>query len=121
MNIKIKDLVKVYGDGYKALKGLNLEIEPGMFGLLGPNGAGKSTLVKILSGAHKKDSGTIIVGGKEVEIETPVDSKMCGIRCIYQELSLAPDLSVANNIFLGQERMKGKLVDQKTINQEAPV
>ena len=60
MNIKIKDLVKVYGDGYKALKGLNLEIEPGMFGLLGPNGAGKTTLMRIMTLLQNPSSGTIL-------------------------------------------------------------
>ena len=119
--VKMVNICKSFS-GVQVLKNVNFDLKKGeIHALMGANGAGKSTLVKILSGAHKKDSGTIIVGGKEVEIETPVDSKMCGIRCIYQELSLAPDLSVANNIFLGQERMKGKLVDQKTINQEAPV
>lgn len=117
--VKMVNICKSFS-GVQVLKNVNFDLKKGeIHALMGANGAGKSTLVKILSGAHKKDSGTIIVGGKEVEIETPVDSKMCGIRCIYQELSLAPDLSVANNIFLGQERMKGKLVDQKTINQEA--
>lgn len=117
--VKMVNICKSFS-GVQVLKNVNFDLKKGeIHALMGANGAGKSTLAKILSGAHKKDSGTIIVGGKEVEIETPVDSKMCGIRCIYQELSLAPDLSVANNIFLGQERMKGKLVDQKTINQEA--
>ena len=60
MNIRIKDLVKVYGDGYKALKGLNLEIEPGMFGLLGPNGAGKTTLMRIMTLLQNPSSGTIL-------------------------------------------------------------
>lgn len=60
MNIKIKDLVKVYGDGYKALKGLNLEIEPGMSGLLGPNGAGKTTLMRIMTLLQNPSSGTIL-------------------------------------------------------------
>ena len=117
--VKMENICKSFS-GVQVLKNVNFDLRKGeIHALMGANGAGKSTLIKILSGAHKKDSGTIIVDGKEVEIETPVDSKMCGIRCIYQELSLAPDLSIANNIFLGQERMRGKLVDQKTINQEA--
>ena len=85
---------------------------------MGANGAGKSTLIKILSGAHRKDSGEIRVNGQVVDIKNPVDAKACGIQCIYQELSLAPDLSIADNIFLGQEKKRG-LVNQKYIEQEA--
>ena len=59
MNIKIQDLTKVYPDGHKALNGLNLNIEPGMFGLLGPNGAGKTTLMRIMTLLQNPSSGTI--------------------------------------------------------------
>ena len=69
--------------------------------LLGENGAGKSTLMKILSGAYRKDAGEIRINGRPVEIGSPRDALALGIRVIYQELNLVPQLSVAENIFLG--------------------
>lgn len=117
--VRMENICKSFS-GVKVLQNVNFSLEKGeIHALMGANGAGKSTLIKILSGAHTKDSGTIQIDGHEVDIQNPVDSKRYGIQCIYQELSLAPDLSVANNIFLGQEKMSGKLVDQNGINQEA--
>ena len=69
--------------------------------LLGENGAGKSTLMKILSGAYRKDAGEIRINGQPVDIRSPRDALALGIRVIYQELNLVPQLSVAENIFLG--------------------
>ena len=117
--VRMENICKSFS-GVKVLQNVNFSLEKGeIHALMGANGAGKSTLIKILSGAHAKDSGSIQIDGHEVDIQSPVDSKRYGIQCIYQELSLAPDLSVANNIFLGQEKMSGKLVDQKGINEEA--
>lgn len=117
--VRMENICKSFS-GVKVLQNVNFTLEKGeIHALMGANGAGKSTLIKILSGAHTKDSGTIQIDGHEVAIQNPADSKRYGIQCIYQELSLAPDLSVANNIFLGQEKMSGKLVDQNGINQEA--
>jgi ribose transport system ATP-binding protein len=85
-----------------ALDGVDLVLHAGeVHMLLGENGAGKSTLMKILSGAYRKDAGTIRLHGEEVEIESPRDALARGIRLIYQELNLVPHLSVAENIFLG--------------------
>lgn len=75
--------------------------------LIGENGAGKSTLMKILSGAYTKDSGEIFIDGKEVHIKNTYDSKKLGIGIIYQEFSLVPALSVAENIFLSQLGITG--------------
>ena len=83
------------------------------------NGAGKSTLTKILSGAYTKDSGQIFIDDELVEITNPLDAKRQGIQCIYQELSLAPNLSIANNIFLGQELERFGFVRQRQINKAA--
>lgn len=106
--------------GVRVLQDVNFTLKTGeIHALMGANGAGKSTLIKILSGAHRKDSGEILVNGQVVDIKNPVDAKTCGIQCIYQELSLAPDLSIADNIFLGQEKKKRGLVNQKYIEQEA--
>ena len=88
--------------GVVALDGVDLTLHAGeVHMLLGENGAGKSTLMKILSGAYRKDSGTIRVHGHAVEIGSPRDALARGIRVIYQELHLVPHLSVAENVFLG--------------------
>ena len=89
--------------GVVALDGVELTLHAGeVHVLLGENGAGKSTLMKILSGAVRKDAGTILIRGVEAAIHSPRDALAHGIRVIYQELNLVPQLSVAENIFLGQ-------------------
>ena len=88
--------------GVVALDGVDLTLQAGeVHMLLGENGAGKSTLMKILSGAYRKDSGEIRMHGERVDIQSPRDALARGIRVIYQELNLVPQLSVAENIFLG--------------------
>ncbi len=88
--------------GVQALKGVNLCVRRGsIHALAGKNGAGKSTLVKILSGAETPDQGTISLGGQTVHFRHPQGAQDVGIQTIYQELSLVPQLSVAENIFLG--------------------
>src|SRR4030042_1483541 len=88
--------------------------------LLGENGAGKSTLVKILSGSIPKDGGRIIIQGKEIHNLTPAYSHELGIGMVYQELSLVPALTVAENIFLGQlPRNKLGMVDWSTMVEQA--
>lgn len=98
--LQMKDISKSFA-GVHALRGVNLNVKRGeIHALLGENGAGKSTLMKILSGAYQKDSGEIYVDGSMVKIHTPRDAKELGIAVIYQELVLAPDLTVAENIFI---------------------
>ena len=87
--------------------------------LLGENGAGKSTLIKIFSGLYKKDGGRIFIDGKETEIGTPLEALKLGISTIYQEFNLVQTLTVAENIFLGKEKMKGRLIDWKRMYSEA--
>lgn len=88
----------------QALNNVNFEIKPGeVHALIGENGAGKSTLMKILSGAHSPDCGEIIFEGKPFVPSNPLDSRKAGIVMIYQELNLAPHLSVEENIMLGEE------------------
>lgn len=95
--------------GVKALDRVNLDLEAGeVHALLGENGAGKSTLIKILSGAYTKDEGKIIVSGREVELAGPRDALSLGISVIYQELNLVPYLTVAENVCLGREPLRGK-------------
>jgi len=101
--LKLEGIYKSFG-GIHALKDVSFELSEGeVHALLGENGAGKSTLIKILTGVHKMDSGTIQVQGKTVTIEDPVDARHKGIGAIYQELSLVDSLTVAENIFLGHE------------------
>ncbi|MBS0348129.1 MAG: sugar ABC transporter ATP-binding protein [Proteobacteria bacterium] len=103
--------------GVKALKDVQLSIRAGeIHSLMGENGAGKSTLMKILSGAYVPDAGAEIrVDGKAVTIEGPLSAKALGIAVIYQELSLCPNLSVAENIYLGRELRRHGLVDRKAM------
>lgn len=87
-----------------ALNNVSLSVLPGeTVALIGENGAGKSTLMKVLSGAHSPDMGRMFIGGASFRPNGPLDARRAGIAMIYQELSLAPDLSVEDNIMLGQE------------------
>lgn len=105
--------------GTKVLENVCLEVEAGeVHALLGENGAGKSTLIKILGGIYTKDSGTIEINGKSVEINGVSDARKNGISIIHQELMMIPDLSIAENIFLGQSKMKGRyFVDLHSQNE----
>jgi len=100
--------------GVKALNDVQLTIYPGeVHALMGENGAGKSTLMKILSGAYTADpGGEIRVNGQPVHITGPISAKSHGIAIIYQELSLSPNLTVAENIYLGREPKRGIAVDR---------
>jgi ribose transport system ATP-binding protein len=88
----------------KALKGVSLHVKAGeVHALIGENGAGKSTLMKVLSGAHQADSGQMLLNGQPYHPKNPLDSRKAGIAMIYQELTLAPHLTVEENIMLGIE------------------
>ncbi|GAB5096467.1 sugar ABC transporter ATP-binding protein [Caballeronia sp. HLA56] len=101
--LSARDVVKSYG-GVHALKGVNFEIHRGkVTTLFGENGAGKSTLMKILSGVEKPTSGEIELDGERVAFTSSTDARNHGISIIHQELSLAPNLSVRDNVFMGRE------------------
>ena len=101
LELQVTGVTKGY-IGVQALKGVDLNVRRGsIHALAGQNGAGKSTLVKILSGAEAPDSGSIILDGRPLHCRSPQDAQDAGIQTIYQELSLVPQLSVAENIFLG--------------------
>lgn len=94
--------------GVRALVDFDLAIAPGeVRALLGKNGAGKSTLVRMLSGAEQPDSGQILIDGNAVEISSPARARQLGVATVHQELSLVPELSVADNLFLGRWREAG--------------
>ena len=107
--------------GVVALDGVDLTLHAGdVHMLLGENGAGKSTLMKILSGAYRKDAGEIRIDGQPVDIASPADALALGIRVIYQELNLVPQLSVAENIFLGAMPVRwGSVVDWPALHDRA--
>lgn len=118
--LQLNNITKDFS-GVKALKGVSLTLMPGsVHGLVGENGAGKSTLIKILTGAYEKTSGEILYEGTTIEAMSPKKAKDLGIHCIYQELNIANHLSIAENIFLGEQptKMFG-MIDWKKMNEEA--
>lgn len=117
--LKLTNINKSF-PGVKALSDMNLELRKGeVLALVGENGAGKSTLMKILSGAYKRDSGTIEFNGKEVDITSPKQSEAMGISIIYQELNLIQRITVAENVFLGRYPQKRGAIQWKQMNADA--
>lgn len=119
--IQATALVKSY-PGVQALEGVDFAVAAGeVRALLGKNGAGKSTLVKILSGAERPDAGELKVAGRTVELLTPGRAMALGVATVHQELSLVPELSVAENILLGRWRShrRGWFIDHKALHCEA--
>lgn len=117
--LRMENICKSFGD-VKVLKNVQLDVKAGeVHALLGENGAGKSTLIKILGGAYTRDSGDIYVNGEKVNITNVDSAKKNGIRIIHQELMLIPYMTVAENIFLGQEpKKKNGMVDVKKMNED---
>ncbi|MEO8305459.1 MAG: ATP-binding cassette domain-containing protein [Betaproteobacteria bacterium] len=101
--VQLRGICKTYG-GVQALKDVDLDLHVGeTHALVGDNAAGKSSLIKTLSGAVRKDSGTVSFEGREVEIDGPRDAKALGVETVYQDLALADNLDVPANVFLGRE------------------
>ena len=111
--LQMRNVSKTF-PGVKALQNVQLAIYPGeVHALMGENGAGKSTLMKILSGAYFPDPGAEIhIDGQPVNITGPLSAKAHGIAIIYQELALSPNLTVAENIYLGREASRGPAIDR---------
>lgn len=106
--------------GVHALDHVDLEVRKGeVHALMGENGAGKSTLMKVLTGIYTKDSGTITYEGKEVEFHGPKEAQEAGIVIVHQELNMMNHLTVAQNIFIGREFMKGAMIDDAKMNAES--
>lgn len=105
--------------GVPALLGASLEVGRGeVHALIGQNGAGKSTLIKILTGAYRRDGGSVSFGGIPIEPSSPLDAQRLGISTIYQEINLVPFRSVAENVFLGREPKRWGLIDWGRIHRE---
>jgi ribose transport system ATP-binding protein len=101
--LEIRQICKSF-PGVRVLKNVNLTIWPGeVHALMGENGAGKSTLMKILAGVYRPDSGEIFLDGKPVHLRTPHEARVAGIGIIYQELTVAPNLTISGNVFLGSQ------------------
>jgi simple sugar transport system ATP-binding protein len=105
--VRMEKIDKFYGRIH-ALRDVSLRIERGeVVGLLGDNGAGKSTLIKVLSGAVPMSGGEIFVKGRKIEMKSTIDAIANGIETIYQDSALVPQLSIARNLFLGREPVRG--------------
>ena len=114
--LEMRNVSKTFGR-IRALTNVSLDVRLGeIHSLMGENGAGKSTLMKILSGAYVPDEGSeILIEGRKVTINGPMAAKQLGIAIIYQELALAPNLSVAENIYLGREPSRAALIDREAM------
>ena len=116
--LEIKNISKSFG-ATDALKDVSFSFFTGeVIALVGENGAGKSTLMKILSGAVQKDKGNIFLENKEIEINNTRDAIQNGISTVYQELSLCPNLSIAENIFVNREPSKAGIINKTLLNKK---
>lgn len=117
--LELQGITKHYG-GVCALDSADFACTAGeIHAVLGENGAGKSTLIKIIAGVVQPDAGRILLDGKELRLDSPNAARERGIVCVFQELSLVPDLSVCDNIFLSRPPMKYGLIDAKTQQERA--
>jgi ABC-type sugar transport system ATPase subunit len=119
-NLLVLDSINKEFPGVKACTNVSFSLKRGeVHALVGENGAGKSTLMKILSGAYKKDSGTIWFDGSEVEINSPKEAENMGIATIYQEINLINRISIAENVFLGRAPQKNGIIQWGKLYRDA--
>lgn len=118
--IELRNVSKSFG-GVRALQGVDFALHPGeIHGLVGENGAGKSTLMKIIAGVHTDYEGEMFVEGRPVRFHSARDALAAGIGMVHQELSVVPDLSVSENVFLGVQPVKaGGIIDWSGMNAQA--
>lgn len=117
--LQMKDIDKRFS-GVHALKGVSFELRAGeVHALMGENGAGKSTLMKVLTGIYPRDGGEITLFGQPVEFHNISESQKAGIGIIHQELNMMPHLTVAQNIYIGREPMRGGFIDDRRMEQDA--
>jgi len=119
--VEMRHISKSFG-AVNALVDVNLVLYPGeILGLVGDNSAGKSTLMKILTGAYHRDSGEVLVGGKQTHFRSPHESREVGIEMIYQDFALCGNMDVGQNIFLGRWPRRWLFVDRRKMYAEADV
>ncbi|WDZ80530.1 sugar ABC transporter ATP-binding protein (plasmid) [Ensifer adhaerens] len=119
MLLSMQGISKAFA-GVPALKSASLEVEPAeVMALVGQNGAGKSTLIKILTGVYRRDEGNIALNGRDVDFSMPAQAQAAGIATIYQEINLAPQRSVAENIYLSREPKRFGMIDQGAMRHGA--
>ncbi len=112
--------ISKYFPGVRALENVDFTLRAGeIHALMGENGAGKSTLIKVLTGVYPRDGGEIMMEGKPISPSSPLEAQKCNISTVYQEVNLCPNLTVAENIFVGREPLKAGRIDWKTINKRA--
>ncbi len=117
--LELNDITKIF-PGVKALDRVRFNLKAGeIHALVGENGAGKSTFIKTLTGVHQPDGGEIILEGKKVVMSDPIVAQKYGIAAIYQHAASYPDLSVAENIFIGHEFKNGPFINWNKANREA--
>jgi fructose transport system ATP-binding protein len=124
--LSARGLVKRYGQ-VTALDGADFELRAGeILAVIGDNGAGKSSLIKCLSGATIPDQGTIELDGRPVRFKSPIDARHAGIECCYQDLAVAPAMTIAENLFLGRELKRAglpgtllRMLDKKAMLEQA--
>ena len=106
--------------GVKALEGVSFDLQGGeIMALLGENGAGKSTLIKVLTGVYRRDAGHITLAGKPIDPRSTAEAQQAGIGTVYQEVNLLPNMSVADNLFIGREPRRLGMIDRRRMNKEA--
>src|SRR5690348_16434363 len=117
--LRLRDISKHFG-AVQALYGVDLDLPSGQVtALCGDNGAGKSVLTKTIAGIHQADTGQMFWEGREVHIRTPGDAAALGIETVYQDLALADNLDIVQNMFLGRERLSGILLNEDSMEQAA--
>ena len=117
--LRMRGISKTFGP-VQALTDVDFEVRSGeVTALLGDNGAGKSVLIKCIAGIHSPDHGQIFWDGRPVRIRTPRDAANLGIETVYQDLALANNLDIVQNMFLGRERMQGVVMDEEKMETEA--
>ncbi len=117
--IEVQDIVKRYA-GVTVLHGVTVAVRPGeVVGLVGHNGAGKSTLLRTIAGAIRPEEGTLTVDGQAHTFGSPADAIKAGVAAVYQELSLLPNLTVTQNVFLGDEQVRSGLLRRDSMRERA--
>ena len=119
--LTMKGITKTF-PGVKALSNVDFKLcEGDIHALMGENGAGKSTLIKVLTGIYPFDAGEIIMDGKAMVNKSPQDAQNNGISTVYQEVNLCPNLTVAENLFIGREPKKLGMINWKEMNSRSKV